>query len=157
VKMSSSNAVSQILKTALVTPKEVLLALKNAPPDDSNGRIKLVDASWHLPTPGAPKRDPLAEFQEKRCSGAVFFDIDAVCDKTSSLPHMLPSAEIFSEACSTKGISRDDTVVVYTTAGSFSAPRVWWTFRCFGHNKVITGPHFVGWLLNCFQSISTRK
>lgn len=34
------------------------------------------------------------------------------------------------------GISSAHTIVVYATAGSFSAPRCWWTFRTFGHEGV---------------------
>jgi 3-mercaptopyruvate sulfurtransferase SseA len=69
-------------------------------------------------------------------SNAVRFDVDDVCDKTSPLPHMLPSNEYFSSKVQALGLSSDDHVVVYGTAGSFSAARVWWTFKVFGHEKV---------------------
>lgn len=51
---------------------------------------------------------------------------------------MLPTAETFAAAMTRLGIRRDDTVVVYDTAelGLFSAPRVAWTLRVFGHEKV---------------------
>ncbi|KAJ6151722.1 hypothetical protein N7470_006850 [Penicillium chermesinum] len=51
---------------------------------------------------------------------------------------MLPTAETFAEAMSELGIRRDDEVVVYDTAelGIFSAPRVGWTLRVFGHPNV---------------------
>ena len=38
------------------------------------------------------------EYKQKRIPGAVFFDIDDVSDKKSSLPHMLPSRKTFEKA-----------------------------------------------------------
>lgn len=94
---------------------------------------RIVDASWWLPTAG---RDAAAEYAAERIPGAVRFDIDAVADTTTDLPHMLPSAAAFAAAVGALGISERDTIVVYDAAGLFSAPRVWWTFRLFGAEKV---------------------
>jgi thiosulfate/3-mercaptopyruvate sulfurtransferase len=91
--------------------------------------IAIVDASWHMP---AAKRDPRAEFEKAHIPGAVFFDIDAISDTSSNLPHMLPDEAAFAEAAGRLGISNDKTVVVYDTVGLFSAARVWWTFEVFG-------------------------
>ncbi len=96
-------------------------------------RVKVVDASWYLP--GDP-RDPKSGYLAARIPGAVFFDIDEVCDRTSPLPHMAPSAEQFAFQVGALGITPEDTVAVYDAVGLFSAPRVWWTFRLFGHAKV---------------------
>ncbi|KAH0874462.1 hypothetical protein HID58_071824 [Brassica napus] len=52
------------------------------------------------------------------------------------LPHMLPSEEAFAAGCSALGIENKDGVVVYDAKGVFSAARVWWMFRVFGHDKV---------------------
>ena len=60
----------------------------------------------------------------------------AIADHGTSLPHMLPAAEIFSREMGAMGIGDGDMVVVYDSMGIFSAPRVWWTFRAFGHDKV---------------------
>jgi thiosulfate/3-mercaptopyruvate sulfurtransferase len=49
---------------------------------------------------------------------------------------MLPSPEKFAAAVSEMGIGNDDHVVVYDTQGLFSAARVWWMFRVFGHDRV---------------------
>jgi thiosulfate/3-mercaptopyruvate sulfurtransferase len=96
-------------------------------------RCKIVDGSWHLPGAG---RDARAEFEAARLPEAVFFDIDAVADRTTDLPHMLPSPELFAQAVGALGIGADDPVVVYDSVGLFSAPRVWWTFRVMGHRDV---------------------
>jgi thiosulfate/3-mercaptopyruvate sulfurtransferase len=66
----------------------------------------------------------------------VFFDIDAIADHSTDLPHMLPGATMFSEEAGKLGIGNDDTIVVYDGAGLGGAPRVWWTFRVFGAKNV---------------------
>lgn len=84
------------------------------------------------------KRDAKAEFKQRHIPGTLFFDIDECSDKTSSLDHMLPSREHFAEYVGSLGIGNNTHVVVYDTSdfGSYSAPRVWWMFRLFGHNCV---------------------
>lgn len=90
--------------------------------------LRLVDASY----PSIP------EFHaQARIGNAVMFDIDAVCDPDSPLPHMLPSPEIFGQAAGNMGIGNDDEVVIYDQGGmAMAAARVWWMFRCFGHKNV---------------------
>ena len=98
----------------------------------------VLDASWYLP---AQKRDAVKDYQEGHIPGAQRFDLDAVSDHTSSLPHMLPSPEDFAKAMGGFGITRDSRVVIYDGLGLFSAARVWWTFERFGHPfvKVLDG------------------
>jgi thiosulfate/3-mercaptopyruvate sulfurtransferase len=95
-------------------------------------RVKVLDASWYLP--GDP-RDPKADYLDARIPGSAFFAIDEICDKGSSLPHMAPSPHDFAIAVGELGIGGEDTVVIYDAVGLSSAPRVWWTFRLFGHGK----------------------
>jgi thiosulfate/3-mercaptopyruvate sulfurtransferase len=96
--------------------------------------LRVVDASWYLPTSG---RDAAAEFAAGHIPGAVFFDLDASSDGASPLPHMLPPADAFAERMSALGVSDGDTIVVYDGSGvNLSAPRVWWTFRVLGHARV---------------------
>ena len=99
--------------------------------DDKN--LVAVDASY--PSPGEPNR-ARAEYLEGHIPGAVFFDIDAISDRSSELPHTLTGPTHFSEAVGALGIGNGDTVVVYDTIGLYSAPRVWWTFRVFGAKEV---------------------
>jgi thiosulfate/3-mercaptopyruvate sulfurtransferase len=95
--------------------------------------IGVIDASWHLPT---MNRSGAKEFEEKHVPGAVFFDIDAIADLSSGLPHMLPDAAAFADAMGKVGLSEDMTFVVYDSLGLFAAARVWWTLRAFGVAKV---------------------
>ncbi len=56
-----------------------------------------------------PKKDMLAEFERGHIPGAVYFDIDEVADKSTALPHMLPTAAEFAAAAGQLGISERDT------------------------------------------------
>lgn len=93
--------------------------------------LRLLDCTWNL-----DGSDAKAPFEATRIPGARFFDIDAIADTTSPLPHMLPSPQAFAEAVGVMGIGNDDLVVVYDQAGVRSSPRAWWTFRVFGHDRV---------------------
>jgi len=97
------------------------------------GDLVVLDGSFHLPTAG---RDAWAEYAEAHIPGAVLFDIEAVCDRSSPLPHMLPDDHAMAEAAGALGIGDGTRVVVYDTLGLFSAARVWWTLRVFGHGDV---------------------
>lgn len=95
--------------------------------------IKVLDCSWYMPS---AQRDPAKEYELEHIPGAQFFDIDAHSDATSPWPHMLPSVAKFESAMSALGISNQTKVLVYDTAGLFSAPRVWWMLRAMGHEHV---------------------
>jgi thiosulfate/3-mercaptopyruvate sulfurtransferase len=95
--------------------------------------VSIVDGSFYLP---ALKRDARAEFLAAHIPGAVFFDIDAIADHSTDLPHMLPGATQFSKDVGALGVGSDDTIVVYDGTGLGGAPRVWWTFRTFGAKNV---------------------
>lgn len=96
--------------------------------------IRILDGSWYLPQ---ENRDAKAEFADARIPGARFFDIDAIADKTTTLPHMLPDASSFAACVTALGINNSHTVVCYDGHGLFSAARLWWEFCTFGHDKVV--------------------
>ncbi|CAK7355428.1 unnamed protein product [Dovyalis caffra] len=85
--------------------------------------MKLLDASWYMPD---EQRNPIQEYQVAHIPGALFFDVDGIADRTTNLPHMLPSEEAFAAAVSALGIENKDGLVVYDGKGIFSAARVWW-------------------------------
>ena len=149
------NSTSPLLKMAaarsfssyLVTPKELNEALKkNSPTKISTlPRTIPLSAAWFLPNDG---RKGIDTFREQRIPNARFFDLDKVVDRHSTYPHMLPSASDFAAAMSALGIHPDDTVVVYDTKelGIFSAPRVAWTLKVFGHGQVHVLNNFKLWV-----------
>jgi thiosulfate/3-mercaptopyruvate sulfurtransferase len=99
----------------------------------SDPDVVAVDGSYFLPT---QNRDARAEYRAGHIPGAVFFDIESVCDHSTDLPHMMPGPTQFSEAVGALGIGDGDTIVAYDSVGLFSAARVWWTFRVFGARNV---------------------
>jgi thiosulfate/3-mercaptopyruvate sulfurtransferase len=100
---------------------------------DNLGKVTVVDASYYLPT---QKRDARAEYVAGHIPGAVFFDINAIADDSTDLPHMLPGPDQFGEMVGALGIGETDTIIVYDGVGLYSAPRVWWSFRIFGAKNV---------------------
>lgn len=92
-----------------------------------------VDASWYLPN---LNRDGRADYDAEHIEGAVFFDLDAISDPTSDLPHMMPDPVQFSSAMRKLGIGDGQTLIIYDGAGLFSAPRVWWMFKTMGVDSV---------------------
>jgi thiosulfate/3-mercaptopyruvate sulfurtransferase len=95
--------------------------------------LVVLDGSSYLVT---MQRDAAAEYLAGHIPGAVRFDIDAIADHSNPLPHMLPDAAQFARDVGALGIADGDTIVVYDGAGMYSAPRVWWTLRLFGADKV---------------------
>ncbi|CAN5253770.1 3-mercaptopyruvate sulfurtransferase [soil metagenome] len=96
--------------------------------------VRIVDGSIHLPT---ANRDPAAEYKQAHIPGAVFFDIDEISDEASPLPHMLPHPVKFSSRMRKLGLGDGSRIVVYDSAGLFSAARVWWMLRVMGHQDVV--------------------
>jgi len=95
--------------------------------------LRIVDATWYMPNAG---RDARAEFVQAHIPGAVFFDIDVIADRRTSLPHMLPDAETFGRAVGALGIGNRHRVIAYGGKNLVGAARAWWTFRAFGHHDV---------------------
>jgi len=96
--------------------------------------LRVVDGTYYL---SAEQKSARQEFLARHIPGAVFFDIDEIADSGSSLPHMLPSPEKFSSKVRKLGLGDGLRIVVYDSRGGlFSAPRVRWTFRVFGHPEV---------------------
>lgn len=95
--------------------------------------VRVVDAT--LPLVGQPGRGR-DSYEAGHIPGAVFFDINAIADHATDLPHMLPGPAPFATAAGLLGLSRDATVVVYDAHGIYSAPRVWWTLRVMGYPRV---------------------
>lgn len=95
--------------------------------------VRVIDATWYLPH---LNRDARAEYAQAHVPGAVYFDIDAIADRASSLPHMLPSAAEFGRHVGALGIGNGDRVVAYGGRNMIASARAWWMFRAFGHDRV---------------------
>ncbi|HEY2451629.1 MAG TPA: 3-mercaptopyruvate sulfurtransferase [Scandinavium sp.] len=107
-------------------------------------QIQIIDA--RMAPPGQEHRDLSAEYRSGHLPGAVFFDIEALSDHTSPLPHMMPRPESFAVAMRELGIDSDKHLVVYDEGNLFSAPRAWWMLRTFGvENVSILAGGLAGW------------
>ena len=113
---------------ALVTPAWLHSRL-------GDSALVILDAT--LPPVGVqPAPEVRGRYFASHIPGAVFFDIEEFSDHSTSLPHMLPTAEEFSRKASALGIGDESTIVIYEQEGVFSAPRVWWMFTTFGARNV---------------------
>lgn len=83
------------IKAPLLVSPIALQELRSSTSTD----VKILDASWFMPN--AP-RNPFKEFVEKHIPGARYLDLDEVATPSElGLKHMMPSAEVFSEALGT--------------------------------------------------------
>ena len=123
-----STAASAGRESVLITPKDLAFKLEN----DKNG-VVVLDSSWHLP---GSERNAFKEFSQGRIPTAQFFDVDSVSDRSSPLPHTVPTADFFEATARRFGITNESTVVTYDSMGLFSSARCWWLFKYFGHKNV---------------------
>ncbi len=94
--------------------------------------LVVFDATKFLPGEG---KDGAEEFARAHIPGARFFDIDAVADPDTPLPHMVPSPGRFERLMSELGVSNASRVVFYDQKGIASSPRGWWMMGLFGHDQ----------------------
>jgi thiosulfate/3-mercaptopyruvate sulfurtransferase len=91
--------------------------------------LRIVDLRWYLD--GRSGRDAYAA---GHIPGAVFVDLDHdITAAEGAGRHPLPSREQFESAMRRAGINSGDRVVSYDDQGGFSAGRLWWLLRLFGH------------------------
>ncbi|KAG8436273.1 hypothetical protein GDO86_007396 [Hymenochirus boettgeri] len=132
----------QLLSRALVSPSWLSAALKES---HVGASLRILDASFYFPA----IRDARKEYEEQHIPGASYFDIDKCKDKTSPYEVMLPSESDFAKYVGNLGINNETHVVVYDAdhLGMYYAPRAWWMFKVFGHQKVsVLDGGFRNWL-----------
>jgi thiosulfate/3-mercaptopyruvate sulfurtransferase len=95
--------------------------------------VAVIDGTFFLPD---EKRVAKAEYLEGHIPGAVFFDIDAIADHTTNLPHMLPHPSGLADAMEKLGLGDGIRFVVYDASNLQGGARVWWTLRVFGAQDV---------------------
>ncbi len=97
--------------------------------------IQILDARM-APAGQEHLRDMAQEYRAGHLPGALFFDIEALSDHATPLPHMIPRPETFAVAMRELGVSDDKHLIVYDEGNLFSAPRAWWMLRAFGVQNV---------------------
>ena len=110
----------------------------------NNPQIKIIDGTWYMPGDRTNGSDV---FKEKHIPNAIFIDLEEICDINSDLPHMMPNEIHFSEKISSLGICNKDHIIIYDMHGMFSAARIWFMFKAFGHDDVsLLNGGFPAWL-----------
>jgi thiosulfate/3-mercaptopyruvate sulfurtransferase len=95
--------------------------------------LRVVDATYTLPGVSPTGH---ALYLKRHIPGAVFYDIDAVADKSNPLPHMLPDEKSFGAMMGALGLGDGHKIVVYDSMGLATSPRAWWSLRAYGHKHV---------------------
>lgn len=94
--------------------------------------LVVFDCSTFLPNEPGNKHDA---FRAARIPGARLFDIDAIADDATDLPHMVPTPARFARMVGALGVSNASRIVFYDQHGLRSSPRGWWMMRLFGHDR----------------------
>ncbi len=100
--------------------------------DENLNKVKIFDASWHI----SSKRDAKKEYEEKHIKGAMFWDIDEHSDKDSPYPHMMSNSDYWTRMLWSFGIQNEDFIIVYDYSDIYSACRLLFALKYFGHKKV---------------------
>ena len=95
--------------------------------------LRILDATTFLPDSG---RDPRAEYEAAHIPGALFFDIEAVSDPDSDLPHSWPPAHLFASRMRALGLDNHDRIVIYDNSPIHTSARAWWMLTRFGARRV---------------------
>ena len=109
-----------------IEPKTLMSKLGNI-------NLKILDATFYLPDSGLVAED---EYKKKHIPNAIFFDINKIADPNNSLPHMIPSKDLFSKMMQNIGLNNDDEIIIYDNSPFLSSARAWFLFRYFGHDKI---------------------
>ena len=95
----------------------------------------LLDASVPPVVPGYVSVNSKESFSV--IPGSRRFDFDQViCKPNTSLPHMMPTPELFEREVRKLGINNKSAIVVYDDVGLYASPRAWWMFRAMGHQEI---------------------
>ena len=114
---------------------------------------RVLDATWDL-----EQKDYSDDHFSNRIPGSKFFDLEECRNTNSPYLMMLPSAEQFEDYVTELGISNNHHVVIYDGHPKyvmFSAPRLWWMFRVFGHDKVsVLNGGLKSWIQEGYDTVS---
>src|SRR2546430_8257761 len=99
----------------------------------SDPGLRVIDFRWQVGQPGR------AGYEAGHIPGAVFVDLEAdglSARQAGGGRHPLPGRQAFEAAMRDAGLDRDSAAVVYDDQNGFTACRLWWTLRYFGHDAV---------------------
>lgn len=88
---------------------------------------------------------------------ALRFDIDhEMSDRSTTLPHMMPPPEVFTEKVQRLGINKNSAIVAYDQVGIYSSPRARCMFRAMGHDQVaVLDGGLPAWIQAGYETVPT--
>jgi thiosulfate/3-mercaptopyruvate sulfurtransferase len=100
--------------------------------------LRVVDFRWSYDHETGQGYSGRPAYEAAHIPGAAFVDLeeDVTGHQSGEGRHPLPNAAVFEQAMRAAGLSGDSRVVVYDDAAGFSAARLWWLLRYFGHAAV---------------------
>jgi len=100
--------------------------------NDNLGKVKIIDASWHL----IKNRNAIEEYNKEHIENAIFFDLDKSSNQKKDLPHshFLPTVDDHEKNISGMGILNTDKIIIYCYSDLISSCRAWFQFLYFGHD-----------------------
>ena len=94
--------------------------------------LVVLDCTTFLPNETGNAPDA---WRAARIPGAGLFDINAIADPDTDLPHMVPTPARFAKLVGALGVSNASRVVFYDQHGLRASARGWWMMRLFGHEN----------------------
>ncbi len=92
--------------------------------------VRVIDFRWYL-----DGRSGRAAYDAGHVPGAAFVDLEEVTGHASGAGrHPLPDGPAFERAMRAAGVGRGSRVVAYDDQGGYTAARLWWLLRYFGHD-----------------------
>ncbi|APH59302.1 3-mercaptopyruvate sulfurtransferase [Granulibacter bethesdensis] len=112
---------------------------------ESMGAADLIifDATKFLPNQGRNGHD---DYRLSHIPTAIYFDIDAIADQQTDLPHMVPPPGQFAAQLGALGVSNNSRVVFYDQNSMMWAARGWWLFRLFGLKAAVLDGGLDAWV-----------
>lgn len=95
--------------------------------------LRILDATKFLPEMG---RDAAAEYAAGHIPGASYLDLEGLADPDSTLPAMLPPAELFAARMEKIGLGDGSRIVLYDDSPLKSSARAWWMLKVYGAQDV---------------------
>lgn len=113
----------------------------------SDPNIRILDATWFPPRTEH-------DLPEGVIPGARFFDLGHLKSNTP-FGAAYPPAEVMKDMAENLGLTAVHHIIVYDKQGYFSAPRVWWSFKAVGHEKIsVLRDGFPAWHAKNFEIAS---
>ncbi len=92
--------------------------------------VRVIDFRWYL-----DGRSGRAAYDAGHVPGAAFVYLEEVTGHASGAGrHPLPDGPAFERAMRAAGVGRGSRVVAYDDQGGYTAARLWWLLRYFGHD-----------------------